>query len=196
MKLWTLLMVIGEAIINKKHSLDIDEKLIERIGKQDKEAFNEFYRVTEKIVYSYILSITKDHHLSHDLMQETYMKILRSAHLYQPMGKPMAWVFTIAKRLSYSHFRSVKNEADYSIDDFTNTTDYASKPDDGHTMEMVDIALEILSEEERQIVLLSAISGLKHREIAASLDLKLSTVLSKYNRALKKMRLHLEQEGY
>ena len=45
-----------------------------------------------------------------------------------------------------------------------------------------------LSEEERQIFVLHALSGLKHREIGKLLDLPLSTVLSKYNRAIKKIQ--------
>ena len=49
-----------------------------------------------------------------------------------------------------------------------------------------------LGEEERQIVLLHAVTGLKHREIAALLELPLSTVLSKYHRALKKLREQLK----
>lgn len=48
--------------------------------------------------------------------------------------------------------------------------------------------LESLGEEERQIVTLHALTGLKHREVAALLGLPLATVLSKYNRALKKMQ--------
>ena len=48
-------------------------------------------------------------------------------------------------------------------------------------------ALEILKEDERQIVILHASAGMKHREIAASLQMPLATVLSKYRRAMKKL---------
>ena len=53
-------------------------------------------------------------------------------------------------------------------------------------------ALASLADEERRIVLLHAVTGMKHREIAALLELPLPTVLSKYHRALKKMRIFLE----
>ena len=56
-------------------------------------------------------------------------------------------------------------------------------------------ALHILKEEERQIVLLHTAAGLKHREIAADLGMPLATVLSKYNRAMKKLKNHLREEG-
>ena len=48
--------------------------------------------------------------------------------------------------------------------------------------------MTVLSEEERQIVLLHAVSGMKHRELSELLELPLSTVLSKYARALAKLK--------
>ena len=53
-------------------------------------------------------------------------------------------------------------------------------------------ALSTLSDEERQIIMLHVTAGLKHREIAQLLELPLSTVLSKYRRALSKLKQKLE----
>ena len=55
-------------------------------------------------------------------------------------------------------------------------------------------ALEILKEEEREIVLLHTSAGMKHREIAASLNIPLATALSRYNRAMKKLENYLREE--
>ncbi|MBQ6150822.1 MAG: RNA polymerase sigma factor, partial [Mogibacterium sp.] len=46
-----------------------------------------------------------------------------------------------------------------------------------------------------QIVVLHAMTGFRHREIAEILDIPTGTVLSKYNRALKKMRKEMEAKG-
>lgn len=69
---------------------------------------------------------------------------------------------------------------------------YVSDPTDRLVLEA---ALKTLNEEERRVVLLHAISGLKHREIAQDLGLPLSTVLSRYHRALKKLKRCLTEEG-
>ena len=42
------------------------------------------------------------------------------------------------------------------------------------------------------MILLHAVSGLKHREIAELLEIPLATALSKYHRGLKKLRTKLE----
>lgn len=178
----------------KKHAFDLDESLIQRIAHRDMAAFDELYYKTEKILYSYILSFVKQHEDTLDLLQETYVKLMNSSHLYQPMGKPLAWLFTISKNLAISHLRSKKNYVDVDVIDLENDISY-SYVDNNTDNEVLRIALNILSEEERTIVLLSAISGLKHREIANNLDLKLSTVLSKYHRAIKKMREYIRKEG-
>ena len=52
--------------------------------------------------------------------------------------------------------------------------------------------MEQLSDEERQIVMLHAAVGFKHREIARIMELPLSTVLSKYARALKRLKQYLQ----
>ena len=56
-------------------------------------------------------------------------------------------------------------------------------------------ALDILEFEDRQIVVLHALTGMKHREIAELLDMPVGTVLSKYKRSLEKMRKELEGKG-
>ena len=48
-----------------------------------------------------------------------------------------------------------------------------------------------LKDDERQILVLHAVAGFKHREIAELLDLALPTVLSKYHRALHKLRNYI-----
>ncbi len=174
----------------KRKEIKIDESLFKRIGSNDMVAFDELYRITERTLYAYILSLVKDHEKTLDLMQETYMKILSAAHLYKPMGKPLAWMFTIAKNLYLNKIRKRKKEFMMESSEMADDLrfSYVSNPEDKIVLEA---ALDILSEEERNIVLLYAVTGLKHKEIAESLGLSLSTALSKYHRALKKLRNHL-----
>ena len=59
---------------------------------------------------------------------------------------------------------------------------------------VLSAALQSLSEEERQIVTLHAVSGFRFREVASFLELPLNTVLSKYHRAMKRLRRQLSEE--
>ena len=172
----------------------IDDTLLVRVGQDDVMAYEELYMKTERILYSYVLSLTKHHDDALDIMHDTYIKIKSAAHLYKPMGKPMAWIFTIAKNLAMTHFNKQSRQADMGETDVENTLEfsYVSDPIDRMVLQS---ALKILSEEESQIILLYAVNGLKHKEIAENLNLPQNTVISKYNRGLKKLRNFIEKEG-
>ena len=105
-------------------------------------------------------------------------------------------MFTIARNLCYMRFRDQKHQADVGLDDLTGEeTGELCLPLEQMTDAIVlKAALAVLKEDERQIVLLHASAGLKHREIAADLKLPLATVLSKYNRAMKKLQQYLREE--
>ena len=173
-----------------------DEELLKRVGMGDADAFRQLYHNTDRTVYSFILSIIKNPQDAEEVMQETYLKIWTSAASYQSQGKPLAWIFTIARNLCYMKFREQKRQADLGLDELEGEeTGQVCLPLENLADAMVlQSALEILKEEERQIVLLHASAGLKHREIASSLHMPLATVLSKYNRAVKKLKQYLREE--
>lgn len=173
-----------------------DEELLKRVGVGDQDAFRQLYQNTDRTIYSFILSILKNSHDAEEVMQETFLKVWTSAASYQAQGKPLAWMFTIARNLCYMKFRDQKRQSDIGLDELTGEEIGEICPQLENMAEnmVLQAALEILKEEERQIVLLHASAGMKHREIAAGLQLPLSTVLSKYNRAMKKLEQYLREE--
>lgn len=176
----------------KKKKLKIDERLFQRIGQDDMAAFEELYVLTEKTIYAYALSIVRHHEDALDIVSDTFLKIRSAAHLYKPMGKPLAWMFTITRNLAMDRLRNHARyyDGDFSEMEFQDEFSFVENTGDRMVLETV---LTRLTEEERRIVMLHAVSGLKHREIARSLDIPLSTVLSKYKRSLKKLRTYLAE---
>ena len=176
----------------KRAPIKLDESLIARIGMDDEEAFLELYQNINQPLFAFILGLVADFHEAQDILQETYLKIRAAAHLYQPQGKPMAWIFTIARNLARMHFRQSQRVADESIEDVDAEALFSSELDQQDRIVMKNL-LEKLDEDERTIILLHAVSGYKHREISQYLEKPLSTVLSRYNRGIKKLRKILEQ---
>jgi RNA polymerase sigma-70 factor (ECF subfamily) len=184
----------SESPQNIVSSLDLDESLFIRIGNEDSEALTELYMKSHRIIYTYALSLIKNHEDALDLVQDTFIKIRSAAHLYEPMGKPLAWMFRITRNLALNMIRKNKRNIHYNKNALENNTDfsYIQDPEDKMVLEVV---LKILSNEERQIILLHSVAGFKHREISKLTGLPLGTVLSKYNRALKKLRNELKKGG-
>lgn len=173
-----------------------DEELLRRVGRGDQEAFYQLYQNTDRTMYSFILSILKNPQDAEEVMQETYLKVWTSAASYHSQGKPLAWMFTIARNLCYMRFRDQKHQADIGLDELNGEEvgEFCLPLEQMTDAIVLKAALSILKEDERQIVLLHASAGLKHREIAADLKLPLATVLSKYNRAMKKLQQYLREE--
>lgn len=176
---------------NQRLGQIVKEELFIQIAEGDMQALETMYYQTYKAVYGFILSILKNQYDAEDILQETYIKIKTGAHLYKPQGKPLAWIFTIARNLSYMKIRKDKNTQTSPYEELENILDFSAVEDKENKL-LLEAAFSILGDEERQIIILHANTGMKHREIAALLKLPLSTVLSKYNRGMKKLRNYIE----
>lgn len=166
------------------------EEMIRQMGQGDMDAFGDFYQETARPVYSYILSLTKSPHEAEDIMQETYLSVWGRAKDYVPQGKPLAWVFTIARNLCYMRFRDQKKRQSVGLEELEGREEGAccQSLEQAADRRVLLEALSSLKPEERQIVLLHAAAGMKHREVAQVLELPLATELSKYNRSMKKLQ--------
>lgn len=179
--------------LSREYSRLDDDRLLSYVSAGDESAFHQLYQNTARAVYGYILSFLKNPQDAEEVMQETYLKIWTMAEAYEPQGKPLAWIFTIARNLCYMRFRQQKNQADLSIYDLEELEPGAPCQQIEQAPEKMVLlaALSKLKEDERRIVLLHEAGGLKHREIAQCLELPLATVLSKHNRAIKKLSQHV-----
>ena len=174
-------------------TLQLDENLIIRMASNDGAAFRELYQQTSGVVYGFAMSILRNKHDAEDVMHDAFIKIYSSAVTYRPSGNPMAWILTIVRNLCLNKIRAGK-----VCEDLSEYYDLAGSSNDSENMldrMVLETAMSVLDAEERQIVILHAMTGFKHREIAEVLDLPTGTVLSKYNRALKKMRKEMEAKG-
>ena len=169
------------------------ERLLLQVGQGDREAFARLYSLARGSVYALALSLLQDAHEAQDTAQDTFVKVWESAPSYRPQGSPMAWMLTIARNLARSRLRRGGRQVGLEDEEWNAIpADLpAVSPEDRQVLQE---ALARLGEEERRIVLLHAVTGLKHREIAQLLELPLSTVLSKYHRGLKKLRALMKGE--
>ncbi len=174
----------------------LDEGLLLQVAAGDQEAFRKLYEDTDRTIYGFILSIVKNPQDAEEVMQETYMKVWTSAPGYRAQGKPLAWMFTIARNLCYMRFREQKHRSDLGLDDLDGAEmgQLCPQIEDAADKLVLQAALTALGEEDRQIVLLKNSAGMKHREIAEALGMPLANVLSKYNRAIKKLEQYLREE--
>ncbi len=168
------------------------ENCIKKIAAGEKEALSGLYYDTHAAVYGLALSLLKNPHDAEDVMQEVYIRIWESAPNYQAMGKPLAWIFTIARNQAMMSIRAKERTSPKDPAELGTGIGEENLSDPEERI-VLNAVMGTLKEEEQMVVILHAVAGMKHREIAEILGVKLSTVLSRYNRALKKLRRALKE---
>jgi RNA polymerase sigma-70 factor (ECF subfamily) len=146
-----------------------------------------FYLAHRQELFTYALSITRSPVSAEDAVHEAFSRLLKRSRLPWSL-RPYA-------------FRCVRNAAldvrRYAQREQEKLAGYAILFHDAEqgTDRDAAAALELLSEKEREIVILKVYSGLTFREIAAVCGARQGTVASSYWRSLQKMRAGLRLEG-
>lgn len=170
------------------------EQCLFGIREQNTKALEEFYYRTSASVYGFALSVMKNAQDAEDVMHDLYLLVWSSAGKYHPEGKPMAWILTVTRNLCLQKLREYQKRSDIPQEDWEAYIGSCDKMSTEDKLILTE-CLKNLSDAERRIVVLYAVSGFKHREIAKLLEMPLSTVLSKYNRAMKKLRKFMEENN-
>lgn len=173
--------------------LDLD-RLIDEIGRErSSEALAALYCAASGSVYAYSLSLLKNVHDAQDALHDCFVQIFLSAPGYVSAGKPMAWILTIARSKCMQMLRERKTRTDAPEESWEDLLGAAQAANVEDSLVIRECMLR-LTQEERQIVLLHAVAGFRHREIAEFLQLPLPTALSKYSRAMRKLREYFGKE--
>ena len=184
----SMLMTTEYAPAEDRHKL---QQLLIHIAGGEREALAELYQRTRSAVYGLALSYLKNAHDAQDLTQDVYVQVWDCAEQYRLTGSPMGWLLAVCRNLCLMRLRREERHAALSEEEW-DAIPARECGLDADERALLQGALASLADEERRIVLLHAVTGLKHREIAALLELPLPTILSKYHRALKKMHSFLE----
>jgi RNA polymerase sigma-70 factor (ECF subfamily) len=179
-----------------------DRELMVAFTEGDPEAFDVLLRRYERMLANYFYKQCYDRTFAQDLVQETFLRILRSAHRYRPEAKFKTFLFTVARNLWIDHHRSRKaaprtisadlplGEDGATLADMVPNDEAAAvtRLEDREAASMVREALQELPDGQREVWLLAVDQDLKQREIAQVLEIPLGTVKSRMNAAVTRLR--------
>jgi RNA polymerase sigma-70 factor, ECF subfamily len=173
--------------------------LVRRCVAGDAAAWEEIVRTMNRRIYNICYRFAGSPTDAEDLTQEVFIKIYRTIGSFDP-GKAAfnTWTTTVTRNLLVDHFRKTKNDrATDSIDDSGSEDDERQSlsqqlEDQGpapdthmerrETKELVHAALQKLSPELREAVILRDLQDMDYREIATALKVPEGTVKSRINR--------------
>ena len=144
--------------------------------------FDNIYEEYFDRVYYKVLSVVKNDDDAEDICQETFISVYKNLSKFREESNIYTWIYRIAINKTYDFFK--KRKLEFEIND-----DVLSLPEDVNfdTKVILQEKLKLISDKEREIVILKDIYGYKLKEIAEMKDMNLSTVKSVYYKALKDM---------
>ena len=167
------------------------EELMAGLAAGDRDSLAQLYHRTRTAVYGLALSMLGSGHDADDVTQDTFVRAWEKAQLYRPQGTPMAWLLTITRNLALMKLRERGRTRDLPQEEWEALPAWNPQVTT-EDQTVLEAALNTLTVEERQVVLLHTVPCPKHRENAKLLEMPLATVLSKYRRSLSKLKKKLE----
>ena len=158
-------------------------------------------------VHRAAFQLCRDHATAADLVQDTYLRAVRSAHTFEDRGSGIRpWLYSILHNVFYSHLKK-EQRAPLAVETVYGADHRETPPgepppawdlnslDWDYVDEGLKEALDSLDADSRMILLLWGVEGMKYREIAEIMTIPVGTVMSRLHRARKKVMDHLEHRA-
>ncbi len=159
-----------------------DRDLIVKARRGDVDAYNLLVSRWEKWVYNYLLKLVGDREDALDLSQDTFLKAYQNLGRLDDPARFAPWLFRIAHNEAFSLLRRPKPDS-APPPEFEPAAD-GGRPFPIELTLAVNAALERLSAEQREAVVLKIYQGFKFEEMAEVLGCPVSTVKSRLYTAL------------
>lgn len=165
-------------------------ELVERCRRGDQQAWAELVRLYSRRIYNLAYRFTSSHAAAEDLTQEVFIRIYRSLDQYDPrLGDLSNWLMRLARNLVIDDYRKRQRMPDSSQDLTDHEYHLRSNADSPQrALERQEKRLQILaainklSPDLRQCVILRDIEELSYQEIVDLLKIPEGTVKSRINR--------------
>lgn len=163
-----------------------DRDLIAEARRESVEAYNLLVSRWEKRIYNYLLRLVKNREDALDLAQDVFLKAYQNLRKLEDTGRFAPWLYRIAHNEAYSYLRRNRPETELEEAEYEPWLE----PGPGRRMLPIEVslaverALERLSADQREAVVLKIYQGFKFEEMAAILGCPVSTVKSRLYTAL------------
>jgi len=137
--------------------------------------------------------VVRDEHEAEDVVQEAYLKALRFFAGFRG-GDSRGWLLTVVRNVSYTWLRKRRpDELTLSLDEEVHGREEGGPNPEGEVLRQavgrsVKQALETLSLELREVIVLREIEGLSYAEIASVAQIPIGTVMSRLSRARSRLQ--------
>ena len=156
-----------------------------RVSNGDLEALSCLFEKFHVRIFNFSYRMIGNKELSEDITQEVFYHLIRYKKTYN--GSSFStWIYTIARNIIYKEYRNKKplinNIADMSVLLIDNAQSHNDE------IEHLEACLKKLSFEDREIIILNKIEGVKYQELSVIMKTSTGALKTKSHRAMKKLK--------
>jgi len=180
-----------------------DEELVAAVQGGDASAFDVLVRRWDRRIQGAAFRVLGSDDEARDVSQEAFFKAFRALGSFKREARFSSWLYQIAMNLCRDRLRRRKGRSYVNLDDVSEALEPALQEraaaldalESRDVARAVSAAIDGLSAEQREVVILKEYQGLTFPEIAEVLGVPLSTVKTRLYRALGQLRIELERNG-
>jgi RNA polymerase sigma-70 factor (ECF subfamily) len=172
-----------------------DGMLVAAARRGDMKAFESLYRLHSSKVMGLCLRMTRQHDVAEDCVQQTFIKAWRNLSTFEGRSAFGTWIHSIAVHVVLGHLRSQKPWLTISSTPADEEeSESLEESRDSNPGQVIDVerALMTLPEGARSVVVLQAIYGYSHEEVAGMLGIAVGTCKAQLHRARHLLRAKLD----
>ena len=171
------------------------EQIIAGCQAGESESFRELIDRFAKPCYGYFYRVTGNREISDELLSELFAKLVSGIRSYKG-GSFESWLFRIASNVFYDHLRAKQKQnklLEVRRQQLLETKPVEQKKSDIEQLDNLQIKLNKLDTDTRELIMLRYYSQLSFKELAKMRGEPIGTTLAKVHRGLKKLRELMEQ---
>ena len=151
---------------------DTELALVEQLRRGDENAFDSVYDAFNLRLFTFLLRLTRRHHTAEDLLEETWLRLVKHARRLRPDTQLGPWLFTVARNLHVSYVRSrmIEDSAAAGLMTLWPVSVERSSPFEATAAceleRRIERALASLPPASREVLLLVGVAGLDRSDAA------------------------------
>jgi len=174
-----------------------ERRLVQKAKSGDSDAFAQLYDAYVDRIYRFIYFRVSDDTTTEDLTSQVFLKAWESLDRYQAGNSPyLAWLYTIARNLVIDHYRMKKDTV--NIDDVLLVRAGDPSPDEEvqsrFEIQALRKALQFLTEEQQQVLVLRFIAGMSTEDIAKIMEKREGAIRALQMRALQALTRYMTEK--
>jgi RNA polymerase sigma-70 factor (ECF subfamily) len=174
-----------------------DHQLMTAVRDGDLDKLGYLFEKYHKQLYNFFLRQARDVQLCEDMVQEVFLKMLKYRHTYRGKGKFTTWMYSIAHNAMVDQFRKAENRYQFS-DEIERIISTQPTPEEiserSNRYEILYKALDRLSDEKREVLVMSRFHNLKYEEISKVLGCPVGTIKARVFHAMNDLRTYFNQQ--